>query len=68
MTVRVIQFGMILAAGLAVARTAMGAGDGFDAPTVAEPHVPWAAIAYAIVGLVGICVLAFRKSRRSTMK
>ena len=58
---------MILAACL-TAGTAWGAGDGFEMPPGTEPHVLWAAVAYAIIGLVGICALGFRKSKRSTMK
>jgi hypothetical protein len=67
MMTRVVQFGVVLATWLS-AGVAFGAGDGFDAPTIDDPHVPWAAIAYALIGLVGICAVGFRKSRRSTMK
>jgi ABC-type Fe3+-siderophore transport system permease subunit len=64
---KMVQLGVILAVGLS-AGAAFGAGDGFEAPGVAEPSIPWAAIAYAVVGAIAIALIGFRKSRRSTMK
>ena len=57
---------------IAAAFTLVAAGCAFGVETVneapvAESYVPWAAVAYAIIGVAGICAIGFKKSRRVAM-
>ena len=51
----------ILHAGAALGQTP---GDGFVAKPMA-PSFPWASLLYILVALLGICVVGFKKSKRT---
>lgn len=51
---------------LPAASTAAAAVDAAKAPA-GEEATPWVAILYSLVGLAGICVIAFKNAKRSAV-
>jgi hypothetical protein len=51
---------------LLAASSGFGATDAASAPA-GEDAVPWIAILYSLVGLAGICVVAFKNAKRSAV-
>jgi len=56
--------GCVLVTLWAWSRQALAVSDTFTVPT-AESPTPWGAIVYLLVALAGICVVAFKHSKRT---